>query len=246
LRAFEENGIQIDCVSGASIGALIGLFHAAGKTPDEMIDIAKTIKKKKLKAIGPFHFGKTGLDYVEQILKRHIVQRSFDELIKPLYVCVTNFQTGKYEIINTGSIIPAIRAAVAIPIKYGYQNMNGVPYIDGGMTNNLPVEPLKNICETVIGISVNPIVLKEHKMSLRFTLMRLTELMLHENEISRIPLCDFHFEIEGLGNIGFEQYDRVCEIELMGYNAAKEFINKNKELLCLRIYRKEWNEPSKR
>lgn len=227
LRAFDEAGIEIDCISGSSMGALIALFHAAGKTPDEMLEISKTIKKKKLKAVGNYHFGKVGLDYVEQLIKKHVSQTTFEELNKSLYVCVTNFQTGKYEIIDTGEIIPALRASVAIPIKYGHQIINGVPYIDGGMVNNLPVEPLRDCCQIVAGISINPIIPKYGKMSLRYSIMRLTELMLNENEARRIEMCDYHLEIQGLGEMGFESYERAKEIHDLGYQAAKEFIANN-------------------
>ena len=230
LRAFEEEGIEFDCVSGSSMGALIGLFYAAGKTPDEMLEISQTIKKSKLTTIGPFHFGKAGLDYVENLLKIHIKENTFNELKRRLFVCVTNFQTGKYEIIDTGDIMPAIRASVAIPIKYGNQMINGVPYIDGGVVNNLPVEPVKANSNIAIGISVNPIIEKEGKMNLRYSIMRLTELMLNENEARRIEMCDYHLEIQGLGNIGFEDYEKVIEIHNLGYNAAKKFLERNPEL----------------
>ncbi len=242
LRAFEENGIEIDCISGSSIGALIGLFYASGKTPDEMMEIAKSIKKHKLKAIGPFHFGKAGLDYVEQFLKKHVDQTTFEELQKPLYVCVTNLQSGEYEIISTGEILPAIRASVAIPIKFGEQIINGVAYIDGGMVNNLPVEPLRDRCGTVVGISVNPIAYKSGKMKLRQKIMRLTELMLNENEARRIELCDYHLEVAGLGEIGFEDYDRAHEIHDLGYQAAKTFIAENPELLTYKFHHHEDTE----
>ena len=231
LQAFEEAGIEIGCISGSSIGALIGLFHAAGKKPDEMIEIAKTIKKRKLKAIGPFHFGMAGLDYVEHLLTKHVEQRTFEELQKPLYVCATNFQSGRYEIFDSGEILPAIRASVAIPIKFGQQIINGIPYIDGGMVNNLPVEPLRERCQIVTGISVNPIITRTGKMKLRQKIMRLTELMLNENEARRIALCDYHLEIAGLGEIGFEDYDRVNEIYDAGYRAAKDFIEKRQLLV---------------
>jgi len=231
LRAFEENGIKIDCISGSSSGALIGLFYASGKTPDEMLEIAKRIKKSKLKTIGPFHFGTAGLDYVEQLLEKHIEQRRFEELYKPLFVCATNFQTGEYKIFSSGEILPALRASTAIPIKYGEQIIDGVVYIDGGMVNNLPVEPLRECCSTVMGVSINPVAYKNGKMKIRHKIMRLTEFLLNENEARRISLCDYHLEVAGLGNIGFEDYDRVCEIHDLGYRATKSFISENPELL---------------
>ena len=231
LRAFEENGIEIDCVSGSSIGALIGLFYASGKTPDEMMEIAKSIKKSKLKAIGPFHLGTAGLDYVEQLLEKHIMQRRFEELHKPLFVCATNFQTGGYKIFSSGEILPALRASTAIPIKYGEQIIDGVVYIDGGMVNNLPVEPLRECCRTVMGVSVNPVAYRGGKMKIRQKIMRLTEFLLNENEARRISLCDYHLEVADLGDLGFEDYDRVREIHDLGYRSAKKYIFENPELL---------------
>ena len=231
LRAFEENGIEIDCISGSSSGALIGLFYASGKTPNEMLEIAKSIKKNKLKAVKPFHFGKAGLDYVEQLVLKHVEQRRFEELRKPLFVCATNFQNGGYRIFSSGEILPALRASTAIPIKYGEQIIDGVMYIDGGMVNNLPVEPLRECCRTVMGVSINPLTYKSGKMKIRHKIMRLTEFLLNENEARRISLCDYHLEVAGLGDIGFEDYDRACEIHDLGYRSAKSFISENSELL---------------
>jgi len=231
LRAFEENGIKIDCISGSSSGALVGLFYASGKTPDEMLDIAQSIKKSKLKVIKPFHFGTAGLDYVEQLVTKHIEQRRFEELRMPLFVCATNFQTGEYKIFSSGEIIPALRASTSIPIKFGEQIIDGVVYIDGGMVNNLPVEPLRECCEIVIGVSINPIVYRDGKMKIRQKIMRLTEFLLNENEAHRISQCDYHLKVSDLGDIGFEDYDRANEAHDLGYQSAKIFISENPELL---------------
>jgi len=231
LRAFEENGIEFDRISGSSSGALIGLLYASGKTPDDMLDVAKSIKKSKLKAIKPFHFGTAGLDYVEQLVAKHITQRRFEELRKPLFVCATNFQTGNYKIFSSGELIPAIRASAAIPIKFGEQIIDGVVYIDGGMVNNLPVEPLRDCCQTVIGVSINPVAYKAGAMSIRQKIMRLTELLINANEYRRIGLCDYHIEIAGLGEIGFEEYDRALDIHDLGYKATKNFISEHPQLL---------------
>jgi len=37
---------------------------------------------------------------------------------------------------------------------YPQQIINGTVYIDGGVVNNLPVEPLRERCQTVVGISL--------------------------------------------------------------------------------------------
>ena len=224
LRAFEESGIQIDYISGSSMGAIIGLLYAAGKTPDEMLDIAKSIKKRRVISAGRLSLRKKGLDYMEQVLKKHITATTFDQLQKPFFVCVTNFVSGRYEIINQGDIIPAVRASAAVPIVYQQQIINGTAYIDGGVVNNLPVEPLRDGCQTVVGISVNPIGYKDKKMSLKKKITRVTELMINENEARRINMCDYHLEITALESINFEDYDKPETIHDMGYRAAKEFL----------------------
>jgi NTE family protein len=231
LRAFEEAGIEIDYVSGSSMGAIIGLFYAAGKTPDEMMAIAKRIKKRRVVSFGKFHLRKKGLDYMEQVLKKHIAEKNFDQLKKTLFVCVTNFQSGQYEIIGQGEILPVIRATAAIPIMYPQQIINGGAYIDGGVVNNLPVEPLRDGCQTVVGISVNPIEYKSAKMKVRKRIIRVSELMLNENEARRIAMCDYHLEVTDLGSIDLEEYDHPQKIHDLGYHTAKEFLEKNPELL---------------
>ena len=230
LRAFDEAGIKIDYISGSSMGTVIGLFYAAGKTPDEMMGIAKSINKRRVTSAGRFSFRKKGLDYMEQVIKKHISAKTFDQLEKPLYICVTNFQSGRYEMISEGEILPAVRASAAIPIIYKQQIINGVAYIDGGVVNNLPVEPLRDNCQTVVGISVNPIEYKSEKMKLRKQIMRVAELMINENEARRIEMCDYHLEVPDLGGVDFEEYDQPQKIHDMGYRAAKEFLEKNPEL----------------
>ena len=234
LRAFEEAGIEIDYISGSSMGAVIGLFYAAGKTPDEMMEIAKTIKKRRLVSIMPINFRKKGLDYMEQMITKHIEQKTFDQLEKPLFLCVTNIQSGQFEIFSQGEIMPVVRASAAIPIVYKQQIINGVAYVDGGVVNNLPVEPLRERCNIVIGVSINPIEYKSGKTKIRKQINRIAELMINENEARRIEMCDYHLEIAGLGSVGFEDYDQPQKIHDLGYRAAKEFLENNPGLLEFR------------
>lgn len=42
IKALEESGIPIDCISGTSAGALIGGMYAAGMSPKEMIEFVST------------------------------------------------------------------------------------------------------------------------------------------------------------------------------------------------------------
>ena len=227
IRAFEEAGIEIDYISGSSMGAIIGLFYATGKTPDEILEIAKNIKKGQLMSFGPLNLRNRGLDYLEQIINEHITEKTFEQLKKPLLVCATNYHSGRYEIMAHGEILPAIRATAAIPIMYRPQIIDGVAYIDGGVVNNLPVEPLRERCHIVVGISVNPIEYKNENLNIRNQISRVAQLMLNENEARRIEKCDYHLEITELRGVDFDAYEQSEKIHDIGYRAAKEFITNN-------------------
>ncbi len=194
-------------------------------------NFALSSKKRKLKKFGKHHIGKVGIDYIGKLIEEHIPQKTFEELDKPLFVCLTNMGTGNDEIISTGAILPPLKATAAIPIKYEEQHINGATYIDGGILNNLPVEPLHDRCATVVGISVNPIEEKTGKLKLRDKVVRLIDLVVNENETRRIELCDFHLEVPGLGAYDLEEYDKVQEIYDLGYQSAKVFIDE-KIVLC--------------
>lgn len=51
IKALEEAGIPIDCITGTSIGAIVGSLYAMGYTPEEMVELIKS---------RPFQFWSTG------------------------------------------------------------------------------------------------------------------------------------------------------------------------------------------
>ncbi len=46
IKAFEEEGIKFDCISGTSSGSIVASMYAAGLTSDEMYDIFKKYAKE--------------------------------------------------------------------------------------------------------------------------------------------------------------------------------------------------------
>ncbi len=49
LKALEENGIEIDYITGTSMGAIVGAFYSAGYSPDEMLQLFTS--EKFIKAV---------------------------------------------------------------------------------------------------------------------------------------------------------------------------------------------------
>ena len=49
IKALEEYGLKFDYVAGTSVGSMVGAAYAAGKTWEEIYNIAKDIKIKDIR-----------------------------------------------------------------------------------------------------------------------------------------------------------------------------------------------------
>ncbi|MEL7532922.1 MAG: patatin-like phospholipase family protein, partial [Bacteroidota bacterium] len=99
LQALLEADIRPECVSGSSMGALVGTLYAAGYEPQSMLSI---VKESSLTKLFKFSFigGLTDNSYLIELLSDYVSQDDFRSLLRPLYVCVTNMSLGRYEIVD--------------------------------------------------------------------------------------------------------------------------------------------------
>src|SRR6185369_8810452 len=94
---------------------------------------------------------------VKKCLERHLKNVTFEMLNIPLIVTATDFQEGKICYFSKGDLIAALLASSAIPVLYQPILIKNQVMVDGGLLNNFPVEPLSSICDTIIGVHVNPL-----------------------------------------------------------------------------------------
>ncbi len=226
LKALEEHAIFPEYISGASAGSIIAALYASGKTPTQMLEIAK--EQSLLKAIRPGipGTGLTNLNYLRKILEKNIRYNSFERLKKKLFICVSNINSGEYEIITHGNLFDAVVASSSIPIVFEPVDMNGSRYVDGGLLNNLPVEPIKENCDLVIGVNVMPrgFVPVENVNSLLEIGMRTFDLVIWSNVKSRLEQCDFLIEPKGVFEHGVFDFGSAEEIADLGYAEARKVI----------------------
>ena len=71
IKVLIDNGFEIEAVSGSSAGALIGALLCDGKSPEEILEIVKTIKIWDLMK-GIRRGGLFGLNGVKEILYNNL------------------------------------------------------------------------------------------------------------------------------------------------------------------------------
>ncbi len=157
LKALEEKNIPISAISGTSAGSLVGALYANGLKPD---DIMKIVLAKGVMQSLKFSWSKMGLfsfDKVEVLLREHIPHDSFAKLKIPFFACAMNLKEGEAKFFSEGELIKPVLASCAIPGIFSPVKINGDAYIDGGVINNLPIEPLESITDLQIGVNIMPV-----------------------------------------------------------------------------------------
>jgi NTE family protein len=222
FQAIDELGIEINALSGTSSGAIVAAFYASGVPPYEVLQIIK--KTRLLKFVQPA-ISKTGLLKVEKLQKlfrRHLPVDSFQGLKKKLTITATDIVQGETRYFDQGQLIPPILASCCMPVIFDPMVIDGVSYIDGGILNNLPVEPLQHDCEIIIGSHCNPVA-KDFKIKNAKGLLERTLLMAIRNNTSiRQQHCHFFIEPPRLGRYIGSDFDKSEELFQIGYDYVKQ------------------------
>jgi len=228
LQALDEIGVGIDALSGTSFGAIAGAFYASGIAPIEVLEI---LKKTKLFWFVRPAISRKGLLKVEKLqdlFSKYLPYSSFQDLPKKLTVNATDVNRGEIKYFDQGELIPAILAASCMPVIFNPMVIEGTSYIDGGILNNLPVEPLQDSCDKVVGSHCNPVD-REFKVKNAKALLERTLLMaIRNNTLQREQQCHFYLEPPGLSKYIGSDFDKASEIYQIGY---EYMIGRREELL---------------
>ncbi len=162
-RALTERGIEIDCIGGTSIGAVLAALVAADPPVNKAIDIAR--KAFSTNPTGDFNW----LPLISLIKGRRVkvaIERSIGELagdqiaIEDLwktYFCVaTNYSQAREQQVRSGHLARALLASIAIPGALPPVVHDGDLLCDGGTFNNFPVDLMRDMrgVGTVIGVDL--------------------------------------------------------------------------------------------
>lgn len=159
LKVLDELGLKPSIISGTSMGAIIGAMYAAGMSGNDISDLLRKINFKVLLKMLDFSIlsrkslikGKG----VEEFLKTHIPAETFEELNIPLKIVATDFWRRTDIVFDSGELIPAIRSSIAIPALFEPVVVEDRVLVDGGISNNLPIDVVRKECDILIAIDVS-------------------------------------------------------------------------------------------
>ena len=232
MQAMYEHGIKPTIIAGTSMGAINGLFLAAGYTPRETYEIL--LKNFDSKAI-PFWRGvRKGFQGLTQIFKQYIDVACFEDLDIPLYVSATNLNTGRNELVSRGNLLfDYVIASASIPVIFPPYAINGHHYVDGGVSNNFPTRVLLGKCDKIIGIHVNHLAEEDGFRNMFAIIERIYRIAIHSTIADRFDLCDFCIDPQEIMKYSMFDFDKMTEIYKLGYHLGKDFVKGNKQELLM-------------
>lgn len=145
-----------DYISGVSAGAIAGVFLASGRTPREAFEV---LKKEKIFNNTRVRWPDSGffrLSGFQRVLEENIETDDLKDLEIPFYATISNLNKGRVEYPTDGPLHDIVLASSSIPVLFAPVNLGDDLYVDGGLFDNLPVYPLRQICDTVIAVSMTP------------------------------------------------------------------------------------------
>ena len=153
LKVLEEEGIPIRLLAGTSVGALIGASYCSGVSVQELEQLARSVRFTTFARWTVSRYGFASNDRMVAFLARTLKVKTFEELLIPLGVTATDFNTGEAVVFHSGSIIDPVRASCAYPGMFLPVNIRGHWLVDGMLSHPVPSRPLRDMgAERVLAV----------------------------------------------------------------------------------------------
>lgn len=158
-RAFEEAGVEPAEIVGCSGGAIWGAMWAAGMSAEEMAEFSLSWRPEDyldIQWLGLPRFalsalrGFTGLakgEAIERLFDRRLAEMRCGETPIPITTIVYNMDLGTVEYFGSGRTpdVPIghlVRVAIALPLFIESVPVHGHLYVDGGIIEVWPAQPI--------------------------------------------------------------------------------------------------------
>jgi NTE family protein len=157
VDALRGHGIEPDIISGSSTGAIIGALTAAGHPTEKMLEFFQKASPFRLSVVTVRKPGLLDTAKVVARFREYFPEDAFEALKIRLFITATDVVHARPKIFESGPLIPAILASCSMPMVFTPTEVAGRWYVDGGVINNFPVEPLRSRCDVVVGHYASPL-----------------------------------------------------------------------------------------
>jgi NTE family protein len=148
LQVLEDVGVEISAVSGCSMGAIIGALYSTGFDLKEVESFITSTDWRNffiLSFLSPSRTGIVNDRKVDEVLKKFLGDKTFADCKKDFCCVAVDILNSKKVVFNSGSLMEAVRASMAIPGVFPPVYQQDAMLVDGGVMEPLPTDALKSL-----------------------------------------------------------------------------------------------------
>ncbi|WP_345990431.1 patatin-like phospholipase family protein [Sulfurimonas sp. HSL1-2] len=224
VEVLQQQGYEIAAIAGSSGGALAGVLLCDGRTPREVLEIYRELRRIDLVR----HFRQGGvfaLKGIERLLSHHLSVTDLEALQIPCIIAATDLTAGTIRYFDRGPVAKLAAASSSLipffaPVSYG-----GMRLGDGGFMDNMPVRALKDLGLPILGINVNAILPQEPKNVMQTTYRALILMMAANVEASK-HFADAYLEVQGCAAMNIFDTTKLDEAFDAGRREAEVALEK--------------------
>jgi len=163
--------------------------------------------------------------FFNRLVRTEYGERTIEQLQLPLAIIATDIGTGSRVAIRSGNLTSAMRASMSVPGLMAPVQREGRKLVDGGLTDNLPVEEVKKLCnpDVIIAVNVGSPLLKPEEVTSAVTVLGQVVNLLTEQNVARsrslLTPRDVYIEPD-LEDITSTQFTRQLDAAARGRVAA--------------------------
>jgi len=275
LDTLFENNIKVDGIIGVSAGALFGVNYFSNQK-------GRVLRYNKRFCNDKRYMSKRSLLLTGNIINKDFAfykitkeldvfdNETFKKNNKDFYAVVTNVETGKPEYIKITDVyeqLEVMRATSAIPFASKMIEIDGKKYLDGGISDSIPVEKCMELgYDKIIVVLTQPINYRKMYLSKRKLLLVKTKFRKYPNLIKTMTRRHYEYNTVVENIIDYEKKksvfvirpsqkididliernpEKIQEVYNMGVEDCKKMMNRLKKYLGLvKIYTYK-REPKK-
>ncbi len=153
-----ENDIPIHCITGTSMGAIVGGMMASGCLDHLRKTLLDTNVRSIISNLDPVLIPMHGMikgKKAFRMLEGWLGETQIENTVIPFGCIVTDIKTGARVVVRDGHLATAIRASMSIPVIFYPWKFRGKWFIDGGLADPVPVELCREMgADVVIAVDV--------------------------------------------------------------------------------------------
>ena len=174
LEVFDEMGIKPKIIAGTSIGAIVGAAYASGIPARHIRAHAEGVLRRRFDLVRQiFSARATPIQRIMSLvqLKSAVLKpdvlldllmpprlaRNFADLEIPLRIVATDIRSYQGVVFESGLLVPAVAASMALPALFTPVAHEGRLLLDGGLVNPLPFDVIEGCADITIAIDVSGI-----------------------------------------------------------------------------------------